>query len=75
MKRFKISIEEINVDDDFTPIEAKRFQIDMVQDVGQSDEILPGVLEHKWSNLKDFFLEKRNDVPFHKIRNIEVDHE
>ena len=75
MKRFKITIEEINIDDDFMPIENKRFQTDVLQDVGQGDDILPGVLDHKWSELKEFFLKKRNDVPFHKIRHIEVDHE
>lgn len=75
MKRFKISIEEINIDDNYTPIERKRFDVDVIQDDGQYDDILPGVLDHKWKQLKGFFLEKRNDVPFHKIKNIEVDHE
>lgn len=68
MKSFVISIKEVNLTDDFQPIEEKKFQISVMENAYLDNAYLSELLERKWSDLKDYFLTKGKDVPFNKIR-------
>lgn len=71
MKKFEISIREINLDNSFIPIEHRVVVNDYVlsQDDEQSLEyILPMILSNRWTTLERYFLKNRNYIPFKAIR-------
>ena len=71
MKEIRISLKEINLDNDFMPIEHKCAEInEMVDDsVIDLDGHLPIILEEKWPELSEFFLKNRKISPFVKIKS------
>lgn len=72
MKKIEIHIREINLDDDFNPIEDKCFTSEHVlkDDDGNINDILDIVLDDRWSILKGFYLRKRKSVPFRKLGGV-----
>lgn len=68
-KIIQLHIREINVDDDGTRKEAKHFTNDTVvtEDI-DLDSYLPIILDNKWPELRNYFLENRKDVSFRPIR-------
>lgn len=71
MKKIEIKIREINLDEDFTPIEDKIVtSVHMFHDDEKNlEDILSYVLDDRWTILKSFYLRKRKSLPFRKIRS------
>ena len=72
MKKFEIHIVENNLTDELKPIEKKHFQIVMLQNEALCDDVLPDILDEKWTEIRNYFLEQRRNIPFTPIRR---DHE
>ena len=71
MKKFEINIKEINLNDDFEPIEDKHMVNAFIYDETElSDKFLQLQLENKWDELIEKYLIKRNETPFKKSQTL-----
>ena len=71
MKKIEIYIREVNCDDDFKPIEDKRFVVTTTlstYDAEHYNEAMPHVLDDTWTDIKKYFLRNRHAIPFRKLR-------
>lgn len=71
MKKIEIHIREINLNDDFEEIGDKRVVSAHIlhdDDETNFEDILSIVLDDRWPILKDFYLRKRKNLPFRKIK-------
>ena len=73
MKRFEIHIKEINLNEDLEPIEKKEVETSCIVDdklTPTTEELVKEVLEHKWADIKRYFLEIRNKEHFTKYQSL-----
>ena len=73
MKKFEIHIKEINLNEDFEPIEEKHFVntfIDNETIEPISDKFLTLQLEHRWDELINKYLLERTETAFIKPKSL-----
>ena len=70
MKKIEFYIKETNLSDDFEPIESREFTTQTVMDEHIPGEFLflMNIIDSKWYELKNYFLNERELVPFRPIR-------
>ena len=71
MKQFNIRIEEFDIENDnqYETKGKRKTEISVILDDNVGDAALSTVLEIKWSELKNFFVAERKNIPFIKIRS------